>query len=184
MARTNHPPPRLTPALCAAIEEKTAGIHDPVDAPASPLDWIGAYAGVKRLTIRRWMREASAVRRSGVSGPIASKWTRFADAVDALVVTCANTLSDKIGELAHGGEKRALDALLALQKRQDRHEAELDAVDLDVGQDESVAHIPQAVMDMLTDEQIQALTTAQETIAAAQALVDGILTDAAEHLVT
>jgi len=184
MARTNHPPPRLTPALCAAIEEKTAGIHDPKDAPASPLDWIGAYAGVKRLTIRRWMREASAVRRSGVSGPIASKWTRFADAVDALVVTCANTLSDKIGELAHGGEKRALDALLALQKRQDRHEAELDAVDLDVGQDESVAHIPQAVMDMLTDEQIQMLTRAQEMREAAQAMEDRILADAAERVTT
>lgn len=183
MSRTAHPPPRLTPALCEAVEAKTAEIYDPRDAPASPLDWVASYAGVKKLTIRRWMREAAAVRRSGVSGPIASKWIRFADAVDALISKCANSACDKIGEIANSGEKKALDALLAIQKRMDRHEAELDAVDLDVNQDESVAHIPQEVMDRLTDEQIQALTTAQETIAAAQAAVEEILTQAAELVV-
>jgi len=180
MSRTAHPPPRLTRALCEAIETKTEELEDPRDAPASPLDWVACLAGVKRLTIRRWMREASAVRRSGVTGPIASKWCRFADAVDALISKTANATCEKVGQIAHSGDKKALDALLALIKRQDRHEAELDAVDLDVNADESVAHIPQEVMDRLTDEQIHALTKAQETLAATNALVEEILTSAAD----
>jgi hypothetical protein len=184
MAIISHPPHRLTPELCEAIEDNTRDVIDTGDGPSSPIDWVARYAGVKKLTIRRWMREGVSVRQRGLTGPIARKWIRFADAVDALVAACANSVCDTIAEIARdAGDKKRLDALLALQKRIDRHEAELDAVDLDIGKNESVAHIPRDVLDALTDEEIAAITTAQEAMNAARELVNRTLEAAQDRLV-
>jgi hypothetical protein len=152
---------------------------EPGHAPASPLDWVAHHAGVKKQTIRKWMRQGAVIRRLGYTGPTADQWINFVDAVDALVAACSNYVSESIAVIARSGDKKALDALLALQKRLDRHEAELDAGDLDVEENRAVSHIPQETLDRLTDEELEQLTQDQERIAAAIERRDRIL-DAAQ----
>jgi len=184
MSRIGHPPPRLTPELTEAIQDCAADAKNG-NGPSSPLDWCAARAGVKKLTVKRWMREAVAIRRMGLRGPVAERWIAFADAVDSLVSHCANGVCESIGEIASDADhKKRLDALLALQKRLDRQEADLDAVDLDVDGNQSVAHIPQEILDRLTDEQLTDLQRAQEMIAAALDLRDRILGAAQDALVS
>ncbi len=180
---TPHPPPRLTPQLCEEIEAATEEITEPGEGPSSPLDWVATKAGVKKLTIRRWIRQAVAIRKLSTRGPIASQWLRFADSLDALVAACANSVCESIGEVAaDAGDRKRLDALLASQKRIDKHEDELDAVDIDVDQDDAVTHMPQELIDKLTDDEIDALQAAQESIAAAQAAVDQIMASVNDRL--
>jgi hypothetical protein len=195
-ARTPAPPPRMTPKLTRAIAEKAAQVKMPVmaqgplnvdeiedkstdretsAAPASPLDWIAHEAGVKKQTLRRWMRMGANVRALGYTGPIADRWIDFVDAVDALVAACSNYVSESIALIARSGDKKALDALIVLQKRIDRHEAELEAVDVDTAQSDAVSHIPQEVLDQLTEAELEALEHAQLAIAAARERVDLIL---------
>lgn len=175
MARIAHPPPKLTPELTAAIHDRAIDAKQG-NGPSSPLDWCAARAGVKKLTVKRWMREAVAVRRMDLRGPIAERWIAFADAVDALVSNCANSVCESIGEIASDADnKKRLDALLALQKRLDRQESDLDAVDLDVDANQSVAHVPQEILDRLSDDQLAELLRAEEMIAAALDLRDRIL---------
>jgi hypothetical protein len=178
MSRIERPPPKLTPDLTRAIEDRVTDARQG-SGPVSPLDWVASRAGVKKQTLKRWMRRAVGIRSAGITGPIAGKWIRFADAVDALVSECANSVCESIGEIAADTEnKKRLDALLAVQRRLDRHEADLDAVDLDVDQDQSVAHIPQEIMDRLTDDQLADLLRAEEMIIAAVALRERILSAA------
>jgi hypothetical protein len=190
MSRTPAPPPRLTKLLTREIAAKAAAVKMPGQAtsnpkepgdlelgaaPASPLDWVAHTAGVKKQTIRKWMREGSSIRRLGYSGPIAAQWIDFVDAVDALVAACSNYVSESIATIARSGDKKALDALIALQKRLDRHELELEAGDPDTEQSKAVAHIPQEILDQLTDDELEALTLAQESMSAARNRVDLIL---------
>lgn len=184
MARIAHPPRNLTPDLTEAIlncaEDAAAG-----NGPTSPLDWIAARAGVKKLTVRRWMREAVRLRKAEITGPIAGRWIAFADAVDQLVAACANSVCDAIGTVAADVDnKKRLDALLAIQRRIDKHEADLDAVDLDVDGNQSVAHIPQELLDRLSPEQLDQLLRAEEMIAAALKLRDQILDSAQDALIS
>jgi hypothetical protein len=184
--RVPAPPPRLTKQLTRAIVAEVAKIKPPTpkgedcdaepgNAPASPLDWIACKAGVKKLTLRRWMREGASYRALGYSGPVAAQWIDFVDAVDAMVAACSNYVSESIATIARSGDKKALDALIALQKRLDRHELELEAGDPDTDQSKSVAHIPQEILDQLTDDELEALTLAQESMSAARNRVDLIL---------
>ena len=182
--RIDAPPPRLTRDLTREISAEADRARGGA-GPASPLDWIAARARVKKLTVRRWLRIASQIRASGITGPVAQRWTDFADAVDDLIAACSDSVCVRIDGIARdGSSKKQLDALLALQKRLDRHEVEIDASDVDVSQSEAVAHIPREILDRLSADELAAIVAAQEAIEAAVSRVDRILAEATERVST
>jgi len=182
MSRAIPVPPKLTRDLTRAIAEKIEDARAG-NGPASPLDWVAARAGVKKLTVRRWIREANGIRRSASTGPVADAWIAFVDAVDELVSVCSDAVCQSIGEIAADlDHKKALDALLSLQKRIDRQEATMDAADLDIETSADVKHMSQDLLDLLSDDEVAGLLIAQEQIAAAQDRVEAFLSAAAERL--
>ena len=183
MARIAQPPPKLTPDVTRKIRDKVADIKSlgKSVAPAAPVDWVGAQAGVRKDTVRRWAKRASKVRRLGVEGSIAKKWLAFIDAFDALIVACSSGVCESIGEIAQDTEsKKRLDALHILLKRQDREADVIAAMDGEEEIDDSIAHIPQDILDRLTDEDMDRLEKAQAVLAAQAKIVEDIVTSAAE----
>lgn len=178
-------PPRLTRDLTAKVASKAEEIReDALLVVASPLDWIATHAEVKKLTVRRWAKYGSNVRRAEYTGPRANAWITFVDAVDALMSACANAHAGEIGKIAanEGSPKQRLDARAMLLKRVDAHEAQIDAVDVEVEVNDSVAHIPQDVLDELSDVELEALAEAQEALTAALSRVEVIISAASGRL--
>jgi hypothetical protein len=181
MSQIDPPPRKLTPALTTLIQATLTAGDD--DLPSSPLDWIAAQAGVRKATVQRWVKRAAAVRRGGSTGPIADRWVGFVDALDALVSKCANRHIVSIANIAReSSPKQQLDARLALLTRLDKHEARLDACDEVEERDNSIAHVPQEILDELSDIEIEALDDAQNALAAAVERVERILAAASERL--
>ena len=148
--------------------------------PTNPLVWVAAHARVGAPTVRRWAKRAYSIRRKKIAGRNAEKWIKFADALDGLLSASANSMDGKIGEIAWDTDhKKQLDALIVLRKRQERHAETLAASDIEIEEDQSVAHFSQEILDALTSEQLDALEAAQGRLAADSRLVESIIADAA-----
>lgn len=178
-------PKKLTPALTKRVREETARVRGEDDgdpAPPSPLDWVAAHAGVRKYTLTRWVKYGVAIRQSGRTGKRADPWLRFVDAIDALMSACADYRCGKIAEIAGKPGAKQLDAHLALLKRSDAQEQRLDAVDVEIDANDAVSHIPQEEMDALTDQEMDTLISAQQSLAATQRVIATTLAAARDRL--
>ena len=135
-------------------------------------------------TVTRWYRRASNVRRSGVEGPRAVAWVAFADAVDELIASAANATDGKIGTIAWDKDhKKQLEALIVVRNRQERHEAILASVDVEIDEDRAVAHISQELLDALTGEELDMLERLQEALSKASQGIESIIAAANDRVV-
>ena len=185
MSRIDKTPPKLTKALTALISARAAGVRDKKkQPPTSPYPWIATHGLVSAITITRWYRRAANVRRSGVEGPRAAEWIAFADAVDELIASAANATDGKIGDIAWDtAHKKQLDALIVVRNRQERHEAILASVDVEIDEDRAVAHISQEVLDALTGDELDMLERLQEALSKASLGIESIIAAANDRVV-
>ena len=128
------------------------------------MDWCASQCAVVQSTVRKWVKEAGRVEASGVTGPKAARWIKFAALYSSFASAVSGQIDAKIAGFAWADEDpKQWAALTRLQDRTDR-QLESTAPDEESDDTDFMAQFTQDELDKLTPEELDELMRHAETL--------------------